>query len=218
MIRSISAVLLFLSVTAGATGPNFSGGGFVVSVQYGPGFWGLDRARLSNQVGPVLANTFITETQNTHTVSLSAAYNILGHASVGADLTATGWNLTKSNRGGAGFLIGKVAWHPLQLVWMRKERRPLSLDLSPFFGLGYGITGQMTGADGLVFETGLNVDYFFTKYFGIGFFARFVFMSYSSFYLDYNNRSLPGSTLPLKDGSGGNFITIGFAIHFRAGD
>ena len=218
MIRSICGALLFLSVTAAAAGPNFSEGGFVVSIQYGPGFWSLDKPRLSNQVPVDHAAAFVSETQNTHTVSLAVAYNIMGHASVGADLTATGWNLQNSTRGGSGFLIGKVAWHPLQLVWLGKERRPLSLDISPWFGLGYGITGQSRGADGLVFETGLNADYFFTKYFGIGLFARFVFLSYANFYLDYNNRSLPGSTLPLKDGSGGNFISIGFAIHFRAGD
>lgn len=218
MIRSFTCALLFLSASAWAVGPNFSEGGFVVSIQYGPGFWGLDQPRLSTQVGPALAQTFISDVQNTHTVSIAAAYNIMGHASVGVDLTATGWNLAESYRGGAGYLIGKLAWHPLQLVWLQKERRPLSLDLSPYFGVGYGIAGRSTGMDGVVFETGINVDYFFTKYFGIGFFARFVFLNFNNFYIDYNNRAMPGNTLPLKDGSGGNFITVGFAIHFRAGE
>lgn len=218
MIRSCAGALLFLSLTASAAGPNFSEGGFLISVQYGPGFWGLDQPRLANQVGNDLAQTFITGVQNTHTVSLGLSYNILGHASVGVDLTATGWNLSEAYRGGAGMLVGKVAWHPLQLVWMNKERRPLSLDVSPFFGVGYGIAGRSTGMDGVLFETGLNVDYFFNRYFGIGFFARFVFFDFRSFYLDYNNRTQPGNTLALKDGSGGNFITIGFAIHLRAGE
>ncbi len=219
MIRSFGCALLFLSTAAWAEGPNFSDGGFLVTVQYGPGFWGLDKPRLTNQVGADFAQLYVTDAQNTHTVSLALAYNIMGHASIGADLTATGWNLASPDRGGGGFLVGKVAWHPLELVWMNKHaRRPLALDLSPFFGVGYGIAGQRTGMDGVVFETGLNVDYFFTRFFGIGFFARFVFMNWGTFYLDYNNRTLPGSTIALKDGSGGNFITIGLAVHFRAGD
>jgi len=218
MIRSCACALLFLSLTASAAGPSFSEGGFVISVQYGPGFWGLDQPRLANQVGSDLAQSLITSVQNTHTVSLALSYSILGHASLGVDLTGTGWNLSESYRGGAGMLVGKVAWHPLQLVWMRKEHRPVPLDVSPFFGIGYGIAGQSTGMDGLLFETGFNVDYFFTRYFGVGFFARFVFFDFRSFYLDYNNRSQPGATLALKDGSGGTFITIGFAIHLRAGD
>lgn len=218
MVRPLCGALLCWSLTAFAVGPNFSEGGFLVSLQYGPGFWGIDQPKIAAQLGLAAARDFAGELQNTHTVSLGLGYTILGHASIGADLTATGWNLPDPNRGGAGFAIGRVAWHPLQLLWLQKERRPVPLDVSLFFGVGYGIVGRSTGMDGLVLETGINADYWFAKYFGIGFFARFVFLNFSNYYIDYNNRSQPGNTVALKDGSGGTFISAGFALHLRAGD
>ncbi len=218
MVRTIYGAMLCCSLSALAASPKFSEGGFLVSIQYGPGFWGIDQPRVAAQIGVAAASAYAGELQNTHTVSLGLGYSILGHASIGADLTATGWNIATSNRGGAGFAIGRLAWHPLQLVWMQKELRPLPLDVSLFFGVGYGIAGRSTGMDGVVFETGVNADYWFARYFGIGFFARFVFLNFSNFYLDYNNRSQPGATMALKDGSGGTFITVGFALHLRAGE
>ena len=218
MIRLLLVCLMLAAAPVLADGPNFSSGGFTLSIQYGPGFWGMDRPKLSTQVGPDLANTFITELQNTHTVSLRAGYNIKGHVSISADLTGTGWNITAPNRGGAGFLTGTVAWHPLELVFMNKEKRPVPLDISPFFGIGYSIVGETTGADGLIFQTGFNADYFFTRYFGLGLFVRAFFMSYDKFYIDYYSRGQPGADLPLPQSSGGNFVTFGIAVHFRAGE
>ncbi len=207
-----------MSLTAfAAEPPNFATGGFVVSLQYGPGLWRLDHTRLSNQLGPEHAQTFIDDVETGHTASIGVAYNIMGHVSLGVDLTATGWQLATAERGGGGFVVGTVAWHPLHLAWL-KERRPTGFDVSPFFGMGYGLAGQHTGLGGLVFEGGLNVDYFFTKYFGLGLFGRAVFLNCGEFYLDYNNRSVEGNTLALKAGSGGAFITFGLAVHFRAGE
>jgi hypothetical protein len=216
--RSTILALVLLPLIAWADPPNFSAGGFVMTLQYGPGFWGLDQKKLASQVGDSLAGTFVTDSQNSHTVSVEAGYNILGHATISAALTGTGWNLFDANRGGAGFLVGAVAWHPLELVFMKKERRPFGLDFSPFFGVGYGISGQTVGMDGLVFEAGLNVDYYFTRYFGLGLFARGVLLNWKSFYLDYNNRSQPGASIALTDPSGGSFWTLGLALHFRAGE
>ena len=218
MIRFSLTGVLLLATVALADGPNFSGGGFLFSIQYGPGFWGVDRAKLVNQVGAELADTFITDAQNTHTVSIRAGYNIKGHASISADLTGTGWNLTLPAKGGGGWLTGTVHWHPLELVFMNKEKRPIPFDVSPFFGVGYSIVGQKTGMDGLIFQTGLNADYFFTRYFGLGVFFRAFFLDYDKFYLDYYNRDLPGSTIGLPQHSGGNFFTFGLSLHFRAGD
>jgi len=203
---------------AWADPPQFSKGGFLFSVDYGPGLWALDRAHLASQVPEPMANTFVTDAQSTHTVTLSAGYNIRGHASVAADFTATGWNLFDANRGGAGFLAGSVAWHPLELVWMNKEQRPFPIDASTSFGVGYGIAGQHTGMDGLVLEWSTKVDYFFSRYFGLGIFARGVFLQWDKFYLDYYGRSNPGATLALPKGSGGAFWHLGIALHFRAGD
>lgn len=221
--------------------PHFSTGGFTFQLQYGPGFWTVDTTRLGADpgkdgllVGAERAGWFtgmLTDPKHTpgHSVSLSMAYNILGHVSIGADLTATGWNVFDASRGGAGFVIGKLAWHPLELFFLKKEKRPIGLDFSTFFGVGYGIVGGATaaagnplGMDGLLFEWGANVDYFFARYFGLGFFARGIFLSWEKFYRDFNNRDANTCggpcTIPLAKPLGGSFWTFGIAMTFRAGE
>jgi hypothetical protein len=225
MIRLLAMVTSVVCTSALAEAPHFSNGGFNLQLQYGPGFWTVDRDRLVTEVGVTNAELYAAVLKNSHTVSISAFYTILGHASIGADLTATGWNLADPTRGGGGFAMGKVAWHPLELVFMKKERRPIPLDFSTFFGIGYGITGgasniegQPRGMDGLLFEWGANADYFFARYFGLGLFARGVFLNWDKYYLDYNNRSQPGATLTLSKPSGGSFWTIGVSLTLRAGE
>ena len=237
MIRLIAAMFVLAPMAVWADPPHFSTGGFNFSIQYGPGFWTVDATKLGNDpgkerpgmqrltVGPTNAGLFKDSLQNTHTVSLSAAYNILGHVSIGADLTATGWRLFDITRGGGGMVIGKIAWHPIELFFLNKEKRPIGIDASTFFGVGYGIVGGATalegfpnGMDGLVFEWGLNVDYFFARYFGLGFFARGVFLSWEKFYLDFNNRDVEGNTIPLDKPLGGSFWTFGISMTFRAGE
>jgi hypothetical protein len=218
--------MLFLAAALAGTAawgqpPRFQEGGFVVTVQYGPGFWALDGARLAEQVDatdPGGAELFLGGVRDTHTVSLRLAYSILGHASLGAELTATGWNLADPTRGGAGFGVGTLTWHPLQLVFMQKEVRPIPIDLGTWFGVGYGIAGQKRGMDGLIFEWGANLDWFFTRYFALGLFTRGVFFSWDNYFLDYQNRALPGMTIPLPKTSGGAFWTFGVSISLRAGD
>ena len=214
-------VLAGLAPPSRAESPQFSTGGFVMTVQYGPGFWALAKKQLADQVNsqdPGGGDIFVTDAQNTHTLSLRAAYNILGHASLGAELTATGWNLFDTTRGGAGFGIGSVTWHPLELVFLNRPKRPIPLDLGTFFGVGYGLAGQRRGMDGLIFEWGLNADWYFSRYFGLGLFVRGIFLDWNAFYIDFNNRSLPGATIALPQSSGGSFWTFGLNINFRAGD
>lgn len=236
MIRLMAVVALLAPVTVLADPPHFSSGGFNFQIQYGPGFWTVDQTKLGNDpgkdglsVGPANAELFKNSLQDTHTVSLSASYTILGHVSIGADLTATGWKIFDATRGGGGFLIGKVAWHPLELFFMNKEKRPIGIDFSTFFGVGYGIVGGATaiagfpdGMDGLIFEWGANVDYFFARYFGLGFFARGIFLSWDKFYLDFNNRDANTCggpcTIPLAKPLGGSFWTFGISMTFRAGE
>jgi hypothetical protein len=236
MIRLIAVMALLAPLAVWADPPHFSSGGFNFQIQYGPGFWTVDQTKLGTDpgkdglmVGPINAGLFKDSLQNTHTVSLSASYNILGHASVGADLTATGWNLFDVTRGGGGFVIGKVAWHPIELFFLNKEKRPIGIDASTFFGVGYGIVGGATavagfpnGMDGLIFEWGANVDYFFARYFGLGFFARGIFLNWEKFYLDFNNRDADTCggpcTIPLAKPLGGSFWTFGISMTFRAGE
>lgn len=236
MIRLIALVTSLVPLAVWADPPHFSTGGFNFQIQYGPGFWTVDQNKLGTDpgkeglmVGPTNAQLFKESLQNTHTVSLSASYNILGHASVGADITATGWNLFDVTRGGGGFVIGKIAWHPIELFFLNKEKRPIGLDADTYFGVGYGIVGGATavagapnGMDGLVFEWGLNANYYFARYFGLGLFARGVFLNWSKFYLDFNNRdenTCGGPcTLPLANPLGGSFWTFGISMTFRAGE
>ena len=236
MIRLVAVMCVLAPMAVWADPPHFSTGGFNFQIQYGPGFWTVDATKLGNDpgkdglmVGPTNAGLFKESLQNTHTVSLSAAYNILGHVSIGADLTATGWKLFDASRGGGGFVIGKVAWHPIELFFMKKEKRPIGIDASTFFGVGYGIVGGATsvpgfpdGMDGLVFEWGANVDYFFARYFGLGFFARGIFLNWEKFYLDFNNREANTCsgpcTIPLAKPLGGSFWTFGISMTFRAGE
>jgi hypothetical protein len=221
-MRSMFRCVLVVGLLSGRAGlaepPKFSEGGFLFSLMYGPGLWGFNRTLLAEQVGAGNADILIADAVTSHTVSLRAAYNILGHASLGVDFSGTGWDISNSNRGGAGFLTGFVAWHPLELVWMKKQQRPIGLDVSTMFGVGYGIMGEQRGMDGLVLQWGLNADYFFARYFGLGLFAKGTFLQWDKFYVNYNDRSVPGNTLPVPKGTGGSFWTLGITLIFRAGN
>jgi hypothetical protein len=236
-VRSMIPFVVFVTLlsSSGAFAldpPNFKAGGFNFQIQYGPGFWTIPKAQIANdpstngvRFNPGEAESFVGALENTHTVSISAYYNILGHASIGADLTATGWKLGDVNRGGGGMVIGKVAWHPLELFFLQKEKRPFGLDANTYFGVGYGIVGGATanpnqpgGMDGLLFEWGLNADYYFTRFFGVGLFARGVFLSWDKYYRDYNNRDVAGNTIALAKPLGGSFWTFGISLTFRAGE
>lgn len=214
------ALALAAGSASSAEPPRFSEGGFVFSLQYGPGFWIVNEENLAAQVGAQYASVFVNDLKTGHTLSLKAAYVILGHASVGVDFTATGWDVFSSNRGGAGFIVGTLGFHPLETVFklMEYEKRPVPMELSTCFGVGYGIAGQTLGSDGLTLEWTLQFDWFFTRYFALGTFARGAFLKWNNLYLDFNNRDVPGNTLPLPNGLGGAFWTAGISLNFRAGD
>lgn len=227
MFRLICAVALLTASAAFADPPKFSQGGVLFDVRYGPGFWAMDPAHLESQLtttAPGLGARFVSQlaagdlTQPSHALGLALAYNILGHASVGIDFTATGWNVFNAARGGAGFLLGKVAWHPLELVFINKEQRPIPLDVSTSFGVGYGIAGgggsPSLGMDGLVLEWGLDAKYFFVRYLALGAFVKGTFFEWRKLYTDFDNQVF----VELPQGSGGSFWTMGFTLTFRAGD
>lgn len=221
MFRFVGFLTALLATVALADPPKFKEGGFNFQIQYGPGFWTMPKAQLeADPAVGVEAGPFVDMLQNTHTVSISAYYNILGHASIGADLTATGWRLTDSTRGGGGFAIGKIAWHPMQLFFLQKDERPFGLDVNTYFGVGYGIvggpivSGSSRGMDGLIFEWGFNADYYFTKFFGLGLFARGVFLNWDRYILDYDGKVYAAMGKPL----GGSFWTFGLSLTFRGGE
>ena len=211
-MKSLLAATLLFAFPATAASPEFAKGGAIVALQYGYGLWGIDRAQLASQVGQADADLLANDTLNGHSATLRLGYNILGHATPEATLTATGWNLTESNRGGAGFVTGGVHWHPIEIFMKGKER---FYDASLFFGLGYGIMGQNRGMDGFAWQYGVSTDFYVAKSIALGLFFRSTQMGFSSFYLDYNNRSLPGATLPLPNGSGGAFRQVGVTVTLR---
>jgi hypothetical protein len=208
---------LGLATASQADSPQFKGGGFQFSLSYGIGLFALDSGRLASQVGAQEAQLFTEGALNAQTLNASLYYTILGHASVGTNLTATGWNLTDDSRGGMGILVGTVGWHPIQLAFLNKENRPFPIDASLHFGLGYGIVGQKRGMDGLVFQTSLLVDYYLFKYVALGAVLRGNFFAFNSFYVNYQDRALAGNTLKLDNGSGGAFWNLGITLTLRAG-
>ncbi len=209
--------LVWVPLAAAAEAPDFSRGAVEISLQGGAGQWALDRFRLASQVDAVLPGdsaVFVADAQGGPAASLKVGYDILGHASIDAELTATGWSILDSSRGGAGFLVGMVHWHPLQLVWLKKAR-PVPFDSTVFFGYGYGIAGSRRGMDGNLMELGLDATYYFSRGVGVGLYVRDVLLQFNKYYLDWDNRSLPGATVALPNGSGGSFITYGLTLDLR---
>lgn len=206
-----------LTSGAWASTPKFSEGGLILGLDVGVGVWAVDATHLGKQSNPAAAQTFVSDLATSPALAVSAAYVIRGHASVGAELTATGWDLPSQSRGGAGFLVGLVGWHPLELVWRNHEERPVPLDARVVLGFGYGIVGERLGADGLVVRTGLQADWWFTPWFGVGAVMRLLFLRFGQLYYDFNNRSLPGNTVPLPESSGGAFVDVGLTLLFRLG-
>jgi hypothetical protein len=215
MRRCLLILASLAPLTAFAVPPDFGQGGVLFSIQYGYGIWGINESKLANEVGQNYAQTFTGDLQNTQTASLTLGYNILGHATLECDFTATGWNIFSADRGGAGMVVGAAYWHPIQ-IFMEGQQRPF--DASIFFGVGYGIAGGGAspdyGMDGLVLETGLKGDYYFSPGFALSIFARWMFLQWGNFYLNYDQRAQPGNTLHTS-GSAGTFFTIGGALTFR---
>lgn len=214
MARVLLLVCFLSSTAAFADGPDFSRGAVMLGLHYGYGLWGFDRAQLSSQVGAPNADAFLGTTPNAQAAAVRLGYNVLGHATAEAVLTATGWNLTEVTRGGAGFLIGALRWHPLMLVFPEGPRK-VPFDASVFFGAGYGIVGQARGMDGAALTAGFDIEYYISRGVGFSFFARDFFPLWNSFYLDYDNRAVPGNTIAMPGGSGGSFISFGLALNLR---
>ena len=208
--------------------PNFSKGGFVIGIEFGPGVWAWDAARLESQItnpqrrgdGTAWAGTFPTS----YALGLRLGYNILGHATVEFAFAGSGWALSDPTRGGGGFAAGVVRWHPLQLMWtlLKKDPRPFGLDFSTYWGWGYGIAGYGVGVngtaalgmDGFAFEWGFDVEYWLGRSFGLALGLRGAFPFWNELYYNFDGRQ--GS--PLPQGSGGAFWHPSLGILLRFGD
>ncbi|MFL5320259.1 MAG: hypothetical protein ACJ790_11435 [Myxococcaceae bacterium] len=212
MRRAALLLSVFFAVPALADTPEFQKGGVMIGLQYGWGLWNLDRAKLAGQVGDADAATLVGDTQNGHSANFSLGYNILGHATIEATITGTGWNLTEGNRGGGGFITGAAHWHPIQIFL---KDQPRFYDASVFLGAGYGIMGENRGIDGFVWQWGVDADIYFAKTLAVTVFYRSTQLNMNSFYIDYNNRRDPGNTVNLPQGSGGSFGQVGIGLRLR---
>lgn len=183
-------------------------GGITFGLQYGLGNWSFDQSRLAAQVGQPLAQDFLTHTHGGQVLDLHAGYNILGYGGLEADATATGWNITSSDRGGGGFVGGLASFSPFN--FFTPVDRPYDAQL--LLGYAYGLVGQTEAMNGGVFQWGLRGEYFVTPSVSVGAALRFFHPSFGNFILDYNNRDLPGNTLPLPNGSGGLFWMAGVQL------
>lgn len=180
-------------------------GGLTFGLQYGLGDWSFDEARLAQQVGHPLAQDFLAHTHMGQALDLHAGYNILGYGGLELDATATGWNVTTSDRGGGGFVGGVGSFSPFN--FFMAHDRPWDAQL--LLGYAYGLVGQTEAMNGGVFQWGLRGEYFVTPSVSVGLALRFFHPGFGNFILDYNNRDLPGNTLPLPNGSGGMFWMLG---------
>lgn len=218
MFRTALIAALLSTSAAFAVPPEFSDGGVVLGLQYGPGNWFLDGPKLTAQLGAGEASLLTNNTLSGHSATLRLGYNILGHATVEGSLTATGWNLFEPGRGGAGFGTGGVHWHPLQLakeLWKPTWLEGRAFDASVFFGLGYGILGQVRGLDGMVWQWGFDADWYFARTIGIGAFVRSTQLATTNYYVDFYDRAAPGNTLVLQDGGVGSFLQFGVSLTLR---
>jgi len=219
MVRPSLIAALLCSHLALAAVPDFSAGGVVFGLQYGPGSWFLDGPKLQAQLGIQDNAALLTaNTLNGHSATVRLGYNILGHATVEGTLTGTGWNLFEGSRGGAGFGTGVLHWHPLQLVdqlWSPAWMKERAYDASLFFGMGYGILGQVRGLDGLVWQWGADANWYVGKSIGLGLFVRGTQLATSSYYIDFYNRAVAGNTIVLTDGGVGSFVQFGLDLTLR---
>lgn len=203
--------------------PDFSRGAVIFSIQGGYAVWGLNLAAIqadTESFDPGGAQDFVNQTaQGVGAGSIKLGYNILGHVTIDAELTGTGWRIFDASRGGAGFLVGALHWHPLEIA-RRNQAHPLPFDASLFFGYGYGIGGSSTtnplragtsnGMDGRLMEFGVDATYFVSKSVGFGLYGRGIFLSWNKYYIDFdNNISTPVA------GPVGSVWTFGLAIDFR---
>ena len=218
MVRLPLLAALLCPLLAQAAPPDFSAGGVVFALEYGPGSWFLDGPKLNAQLPPWEQSLLTGTTLNGHSATLRLGYNVLGHATVEGSLTATGWNLFEPSRGGAGFGTGVLHWHPLQLVeqlWAPAWMKERAYDGSLFFGLGYGILGQTRGLDGLVWQWGADAHWYLGRSIGLGLFVRGTQLATSSYYADFYNRALAGNTILLTDPSIGSFVQFGVSLELR---
>jgi hypothetical protein len=193
--------------------------GFVIRLEPGVMIWSFDAARLEAQTGAnagTVRPQFIAETPSAFALLLHLGYNFFGHATVGVDVTGTGWDIFDINRGGGGFVAGTLAWHPLALLdALDVLAAPFwrNLDASLSFGLGYGIVGEKFALDGFHTELGFRAEYFLTEGISLGLALRLYPLGFGRY-----SQNLSGNVFtPLPNGSGGAGFLPALTVGFHPG-
>ncbi|MGC4121951.1 MAG: hypothetical protein QM765_46695 [Myxococcales bacterium] len=209
-------------------GPTVGHAGAYLTLSGGYNWWSLNRGKVAGQVAN--ANPaedtnwmFDASLQNGAAAGLRGGYNILGHANIGFNFIGTGWEIFTKERGGGGYIGGEVGWHPLSLVsalMMNAGKGALPgekyYDLFVEGGVGFGIVGKHRAMQGLVGSVGIGAEGYPAAWVSIGVRTMWYFPAFNEYIIDYDNRTSPGMTIPLPEGSGGRFFSCtGYlAFHF----
>jgi len=213
LAAALLAAALLAPSLARASGPA-TGEGLVVRLEPGYALWQLDAKNIESQVGPLAVEVpakMVGEVQNAFGLTLAIGYDILGHATVGLEISGTGWNVGSANRGGAGFVSFTAAWHPVRLFDKRgASRRPW--DASIFFGAGWGVVGEDRAMRGLFLTLGARAEYFPKPWFSVGLSIRMNPLMFSRYVTDWN----AGAGVDLPKGSGGDLLVPALTIALHA--
>lgn len=209
-----SAVLCVLLLSSGASYAErpARAEGLIVRLDVGYADWSLNAAQIQAQpnVPPGdVQPSLVDQTEDGPFAALELGYNIKGHVSILASLSATGWDVTTRDRGGGGFGALLLAWHPVELVPPLRDR---SWDVSFFFGAGYGVVGEVRAMDGLHLQMGGRAEYYVTDWFSAGASLRYVPLQFSRYVLDWNNEV----SVPLPQGSGGSVLIPALSLTTHA--
>lgn len=211
--------------SSGPFGPVVGHAGGYITFSFGYNWWSLNRAMLNEQVFPADDPSFMLDAslQNGAAAGLRGGYNVLGHAHVGFNFLATGWDVFDQDRGGGGYIGGEVGWHPLSLVSALLARAGKGAlpgekyyDLFIEGGAGWGIVGEDRAMQGPIGSVGVGVEGVPATWVSIGVRSTWYYPLFSEYILDYNHRRDPGNTINLPKGSGGSFCSVqGYlAFHF----
>jgi len=163
----------------------------MLGLESGYGHWSFDSTNLklkndSFGLGTLAGNLFaqpISDGSN-YTLNLHLGWNFYGHAAVEAAIHATSWDLFKEDRGGSGFVGGRLAWYPLQLVSSLADRK---YDAGVEFGTGYSIAGGPNyGMEGSYVQFGASGEIYVAKSISFALNLRYFIPMWSTYYLDYN--------------------------------
>jgi hypothetical protein len=200
------------------SGPRFRRAeGFILRLEGGYAYWRLDGDRIARQVGirgPEVGPLLVNQTHDAPAAVLQIGFNILGHAAIALDVTATGWDVMTRDRGGAGFAAGTVAWHPVELL---AELLPIGFirdrfwDLSVFAGGGYGVLGQDRAMDGMHLVFGARAEFFPARWISLGATLRHYPLRFDRYVVHWDN----GIDEDLPERSGGSVLIPTFTVALR---